>query len=49
MDIVITTNYEAYAEIVMLNDDQAAKEPRAVDARDVIRASDAATRAAAPA
>jgi hypothetical protein len=36
VDIVVRTNYEAYAEIVMLTPDQAAKEPRAVNANDVI-------------
>src|SRR5579871_5805184 len=36
VDIVATTKYESYAEIVVLNDAQATREPRAVDARDVI-------------
>ena len=36
VDIVTTTKYESYAEIVVLNDAQAAREPRAVDARAVI-------------
>ena len=36
VDIVASTKYEAYAEIVVLNDAQAAHEPRAVDARAVI-------------
>ena len=36
VDIVSTTKYESYAEIVVLNDAQAAREPRAVDARAVI-------------
>jgi hypothetical protein len=36
VDIVATTKYESYAEIVVLNDTQATREPRAVDARDVI-------------
>jgi hypothetical protein len=36
VDIVSTTKYESYAEIVVLNDAQAAHEPRAVDARAVI-------------
>ena len=36
VDIVVRTNYEAYAEIVLLTPDQAAKEPRAVNANDVI-------------
>jgi hypothetical protein len=30
------TSYEAYAEIVLLKDDQAKNEPRALDAQDVI-------------
>ena len=34
--IIATTKYEAYAEIVLLSDAEAAKEPRAVDARSVI-------------
>ena len=37
VDIVSTTRYEAYAEIVLLNDAQAAREPRAVDAHAVIQ------------
>ena len=36
VDIVVRTNYEAYAEIVLLTPEQAAKEPRAVNAADVI-------------
>jgi hypothetical protein len=36
VDIVSTTKYESYAEIVVLNDEQAKREPRAVDARAVI-------------
>ena len=36
VDIVSTTKYESYAEIVVLNDAQAAREPRAVDARAII-------------
>ena len=36
VDIVSTTKYESYAEIVVLNDEQAQREPRAVDARAVI-------------
>jgi len=36
VDIVSTTKYESYAEIVVLNDEQARREPRAVDARAVI-------------
>lgn len=36
VDIVTRTNYEAYAEIVLLTPDQAAKEPRAVRASEVI-------------
>jgi hypothetical protein len=36
MDVVVRTNYEAYAEIVLLAADQAAKEPRALAAADVI-------------
>jgi hypothetical protein len=35
-DVVVTTNYSAYAEIVLLQPDQVAKEPRAVDARQVV-------------
>jgi hypothetical protein len=37
VDIVTTTSYQAYAEIVTLNDAQAAKEPKAVDARAVLQ------------
>lgn len=37
VDIITRTNYEAYAEIVLLTPDQAAHEPRAIDAHDVIR------------
>ena len=36
MDVVVRTNYEAYAEIVLLTPDQATKEPRAINANDVI-------------
>ncbi len=36
VDVVVRTNYEAYAEIVLLTPDQAAKEPRSVNAADVI-------------
>ena len=36
VDVVVHTNYEAYAEIVLLTPDQAAKEPRAVNATEVI-------------
>lgn len=36
MDVVVRTNYEAYAEIVLLRPDQAAHEPRAINAADVI-------------
>jgi hypothetical protein len=36
VDIVSSTKYESYAEIVVLNEDQVAREPRAVDARAVI-------------
>lgn len=36
VDIVTTTSFQAYAEIVILTDDQAAHEPRAVDAKAVI-------------
>ena len=36
VDVISTTRYEAYAEIVLLNDAEAAHEPRAVDARQVI-------------
>ena len=37
VDIVTRTNYEAYAEIVLLTPEQARDEPRAIEARDVIR------------
>lgn len=37
VDIITTTSYQAYAEIVVLTDDQAAHEARAVDARAVIQ------------
>lgn len=37
VDIVTTTSYQAYAEIVVLTDAQAALEPRAVDANAVIQ------------
>ena len=36
VDVVVRTNYEAYAEIVLLTPEQAAKEPRALNAADVI-------------
>lgn len=36
VDVIVTTNYEAYAEIVLLKPDQVAKEPRAIDAREVV-------------
>ena len=36
VDIVTTTSYQAYAEIVTLSDDQAAHEPKAVDAHAVL-------------
>jgi hypothetical protein len=36
VDIVTTTSYQAYAEIIVLSPDQAAHEPRAVEARAVI-------------
>jgi hypothetical protein len=36
VDIIASTRYEAYAEIVLLKDADAAREPRAVDARAVI-------------
>jgi len=35
-DVVVRTNYDAYAEIVLLTPDQAAKEPRALNANEVI-------------
>lgn len=35
-DVVVTTNYEAYAEIVLLKPDQVAKETRAIDAQAVV-------------
>lgn len=35
-DVVTRTNYEAYAEIVLLTPEQAAKESRAINAADVI-------------
>jgi hypothetical protein len=37
VDIMTTTRYQAYGEIVVLNDDQAAKEPRALDAHAVLQ------------
>jgi hypothetical protein len=37
VDIMTTTRYQAYAEIVTLNADQAKQEPRAVDARAVVQ------------
>jgi hypothetical protein len=36
VDVVVRTNYEAYAEIVLLTPEQAAKEPRSLSAQDVI-------------
>jgi len=36
VDVVVRTNYDAYAEIVLLTPDQAAKEPRALNAGEVI-------------
>jgi hypothetical protein len=36
VDVVVRTNYQAYAEIVLLTPEQAAKEPRALNAADVI-------------
>ena len=36
VDIVSSTKFESYAEIVVLNDADAAREPRAVDARAVL-------------
>ncbi len=36
VDVVVHTNFEAYAEIVLLTPDQAAKEPRALNAGEVI-------------
>ena len=36
VDVVVHTNYDAYAEIVLLTPDQAAKEPRAINANEVI-------------
>lgn len=35
-DVVVQTNYDAYAEIVLLTPEQAAKEPRSINAADVI-------------
>jgi hypothetical protein len=37
VDFVTTTSYQAYAEIVTLNDSQAAQEPRSVDAHAVLQ------------
>jgi len=37
VDIITTTQYQAYAEIVLLSDADAAREPRAVDARAVLQ------------
>src|SRR5471032_3185092 len=37
VDIITTTSFQAYAEIVVLNDDQASHEPRAVDAQAVVQ------------
>jgi hypothetical protein len=36
MDVIARTKFDAYAEIVLLTPDQAAREPRAVNAADVI-------------
>jgi hypothetical protein len=36
VDVVVRTNFEAYAEIVLLTPEQAAKEPRALNAGEVI-------------
>lgn len=36
VDVVVRTNYEAYAEIVLLTPEQAAHEPKAINAADVI-------------
>ena len=36
VDVVVRTNYEAYAEIVLLTPAQAAKEPRALNAQEII-------------
>ena len=36
VDVIVRTNYEAYAEIVLLRPDQVAREPRAINAADVI-------------
>ncbi len=49
VDVVVRTNYEAYAEIVLLSPEQAAKEPRAMNANDVIEhLAPVAARKAAP-
>ncbi len=37
MDIVTTNRYQAFAEIIVLTDEQAKDEPRAVDAKSVVR------------
>ena len=36
VDVVVRTNFEAYAEIVLLTPEQAAKEPRSLNAGEVI-------------
>lgn len=36
VDVVVRTNYDAYAEIVLLTPEQAAKEPRALSAQEII-------------
>jgi hypothetical protein len=36
VDVVVRTNYDAYAEIVMLTPEQAAREPRSINAGEVI-------------
>ena len=36
VDVVVRTNYDAYAEIVLLTPEQAGKEPRALNAAEVI-------------
>jgi hypothetical protein len=37
MDIITTNRYQAYAEIVVLTDDEARNEPRSVDAKSVVQ------------
>lgn len=48
VEIVSSTKYESYAEIVLLSDAQAAREPRAVDARAVVQHLTAPAPAAPP-